>query len=74
MSDNWMIRSNTFGNCNCDTNCGCQFNVPSTHGFCQFVEGGHISLESINAAPFGVGFEPDFSGLTPEAKWAFDSL
>ncbi len=42
MSDQWMIRSNTFGNCNCATNCGCQFNLPSTHGNCQFVEGGHI--------------------------------
>lgn len=42
MSDQWMIRSNTYGNCNCATNCGCQFNLPSTHGFCQFVEGGHI--------------------------------
>ena len=42
MSDQWMIRSNTYGNCNCATNCGCQFNLPSTHGSCQFVEGGHI--------------------------------
>jgi hypothetical protein len=42
MADNWSIKSNTFGNCNCDANCGCQFNLPSTHGTCQFVEGGHI--------------------------------
>jgi hypothetical protein len=42
MSDKWMIRSNAFGNCNCATNCGCQFNLPSSHGFCQFVEAGQI--------------------------------
>lgn len=42
MSDKWMIKSHTFGNCNCASNCGCQFNLPSTHGFCQFVEAGHI--------------------------------
>ena len=40
--DKWMIKSHTFANCNCDANCGCQFNLPSTHGFCQFVEGGHL--------------------------------
>lgn len=42
MADEWMIKSNSFGNCNCDANCGCQFNLPSTHGFCQFVSAGHI--------------------------------
>lgn len=42
MSDRWMTRSHTFGNCNCEINCGCQFQLDSTHGFCQFVEGGNI--------------------------------
>jgi len=42
MTDQWMVKSHTFGNCNCDSNCGCQFNVSSTHGFCQFIEGGQI--------------------------------
>ena len=58
MSDQWMIKSLTFGNCNCATNCGCQFNQPSTNGFCQFVEAGHleeghfndVSLEGLNWA------------------------
>ena len=58
MPDKWMIRSKTFGNCNCASNCGCQFQVNSTHGFCQFVEGGNIeeghfndtSLTSLNWA------------------------
>ena len=55
MSDQWMIRSHTFGNCNCNTNCGCQFNLPSTHGFCQFVEAGHLEEGFFN--------ETDLAGL-----------
>lgn len=42
MADKWMIRSNSYANCNCATNCGCQFNLPSTHGSCQFIAAGHI--------------------------------
>jgi hypothetical protein len=30
-----MFKSETYDNCNCAVNCGCQFNLPSTHGFCQ---------------------------------------
>ena len=48
MADQWKIKSNTFGNCNCAANRGCQFNLPSTHGFCQFVEGGHIEEGHFN--------------------------
>jgi hypothetical protein len=59
MSDQWMIRSDAFGNCNCATNCGCQFNLPSTHGFCQFVEAGLIEEGHFN--------DTSLSGL----KWAF---
>ncbi len=59
MSDRWMIRTNTYGNCNCATNCGCQFNLPSTHGFCQFVEGGHIDEGYFN--------DTSLNGL----NWAF---
>jgi hypothetical protein len=59
MTDRWMIRSNTFGNCNCDTNCGCQFQLPSTHGFCQFVEGGVIEEGYFN--------DTSLTGL----NWAF---
>jgi hypothetical protein len=51
MSDRWTFKSKTFGNCNCDSNCGCQFNLPSTHGFCQFVEGGHIEEGHFNDIP-----------------------
>jgi len=51
MSDRWMIKSQTFGNCNCAANCGCQFNLPSTHGFCQFVEAGHLEEGYFNDVP-----------------------
>ncbi|MFV1998593.1 MAG: DUF1326 domain-containing protein [Acidiferrobacterales bacterium] len=59
MPDQWMIRTNSYGNCNCATNCGCQFNLPSTHGFCQFVEGGHIEEGYFN--------DTSLNGL----NWAF---
>lgn len=59
MSDTWMIKSLTFGNCNCDANCGCQFNLPSTNGFCEFVEGGVIEE----------GFFNDTS--LSQLRWAF---
>jgi len=42
MSEQWQITSDAYGNCNCLSNCGCQFNLPSSHGFCQFVEAGEI--------------------------------
>jgi hypothetical protein len=51
MPDKWMIKSRTFGNCNCAANCGCQFNLPSTYGFCQFVEAGHLEDGYFNDLP-----------------------
>lgn len=59
MADKWMIKSQTYGNCNCAANCGCQFNLPSTHGFCQFVEGGVLEEGYFN--------DISLKGL----KWAF---
>ena len=35
MSDKWLFKSETYDNCNCAINCGCQFNLPSTHGNCE---------------------------------------
>ena len=35
MTDEWLFKSETYDNCNCAVNCGCQFNLPSTHGYCQ---------------------------------------
>lgn len=42
MPDQWMIRGVEFPNCNCSYGCGCQFNAPSTHGFCEAIGSGHI--------------------------------
>ena len=41
-SDEWLFKSETYDNCNCAVNCGCQFNLPSTHGFCQSAFIGNI--------------------------------
>jgi hypothetical protein len=35
MASQWLFKSETYDNCNCAVNCGCQFNLPSTHGYCQ---------------------------------------
>ena len=40
MADQWLFKSETYDNCNCAMNCGCQFNLPSTHGYCQSAFGG----------------------------------
>ena len=37
MADRWMIRGVEYGNCNCDSGCPCQFNSPTTNGFCEAV-------------------------------------
>lgn len=37
MADRWMIKGAEFSNCNCDYGCPCQFNSPSTHGFCEAI-------------------------------------
>ena len=29
MADQWVFKSETYDNCNCDINCGCQFNLPT---------------------------------------------
>jgi hypothetical protein len=35
MAHTWLFKSETYDNCNCAINCGCQFNLPSTHGYCR---------------------------------------
>ena len=37
-----MLRGVEYSNCNCSYGCGCQFNAPSTHGFCEALGTGHI--------------------------------
>lgn len=51
MADQWLFKSETYDNCNCAINCGCQFNLPSTHGYCQSAFIGHIVEGHFNDVP-----------------------
>jgi hypothetical protein len=51
MSDQWLFKSETYDNCNCEINCGCQFNLPSTHGYCQSAFVGNIVEGHFNDTP-----------------------
>jgi hypothetical protein len=42
MADQWLFKSETYDNCNCAMNCGCQFNLPTTHGYCQSAFVGNV--------------------------------
>jgi hypothetical protein len=52
VADQWVFKSETYDNCNCEINCGCQFNLPSTHGYCQSAFIGHIVEGHFNETPF----------------------
>jgi len=52
MSNQWLFNSETYDNCNCAINCGCQFNLPSTHGYCQSAFVGNIVDGHFNGTPF----------------------
>ena len=58
MTTQWLFKSETYDNCNCAVNCGCQFNLPSTHGYCQSAFVGHLVAGHFN--------ETSLAGL----KWA----
>lgn len=51
MPDQWLFKSETYDNCNCAVNCGCQFNLPSTHGFCQSAFVGELVEGHFNDTP-----------------------
>jgi hypothetical protein len=51
MVDQWQFKSQTYDNCNCAMNCGCQFNLPSTHGNCQTAYIGNILSGHFNETP-----------------------
>ena len=63
MPDQWVFKSETYDNCNCAVNCGCQFNLSSTHGYCQSAFVGHVVDGHFNDTPL--------AGLTWAAlyKW-----
>ncbi|MCZ6674242.1 MAG: DUF1326 domain-containing protein, partial [Verrucomicrobia bacterium] len=59
MEDKWMIRATQFGNCPCSHGCPCQFNSPSTYGFCEAVVGiiieeGYFNDTSLNGVKFSM--------------------
>ena len=51
MNDRWLFKSETYDNCNCAVNCGCQYNIPSTYGFCHFAYVGNIVDGHFNDTP-----------------------
>lgn len=51
MADQWVFKSETYDNCNCAVNCGCQFHLPSTHGYCQSAFVGEIVEGHFNDMP-----------------------
>ena len=51
MTDKWMIKGAEFVNCNCDFGCPCQFNAPSTHGFCEALGSFSIDEGYFNDTP-----------------------
>jgi hypothetical protein len=51
MADQWLFKSESYDNCNCAINCGCQFNLPSTYGYCQSAYVGEIVDGYFNDTP-----------------------
>ena len=51
MADQWSFKSETYDNRNCAVNCGCQFNLPSTHGYCQSAFVGTLVEGNFNDTP-----------------------
>ena len=51
MADQWLFKSETYDNCNCAVNCGCQFNLASTHGYCQTAFVGNVVEGHFNDTP-----------------------
>jgi hypothetical protein len=51
MADRWLFKSETYDNCNCAINCGCQFNLPSTNGHCQSAFIGRVVAGHFNDTP-----------------------
>ena len=48
MSDQWTLHGKEYVNCNCSWACPCQFNAPSTHGYCQAAGAGIIEQGNFN--------------------------
>jgi hypothetical protein len=51
MAGQWLFKSETYDKCNCAVNCPCQFNLPSTHGYCQSAFVGNLVDGHFNKTP-----------------------
>ena len=51
MTDRWVFKSESYDNCNCAANCGCQYNLPSTYGFCLSAYAGTVVEGHFNGTP-----------------------
>ena len=47
----WEIHGVAFGNCNCNWGCPCQFNSPTTNGFCEGILTGRIDRGHFDGTP-----------------------
>lgn len=62
MDDKWMLKGSGFANCNCAYGCPCQFNSPTTNGWCEAVvsyeiEEGYFNDVSLDGAKFVMLFQ-----------------
>ncbi len=48
MKNQWTLRGAEFSNCSCAHGCPCQFNAPSTHGYCHAIGAGHVEEGHFN--------------------------
>ena len=48
MNDQWTLHGVEFSNCNCDYGCPCQFNAPTTYGFCKAVVSPSVDEKNFN--------------------------
>lgn len=57
----WRLQGPSFGNCNCDSNCPCQFELDPTHGHCRGleivrIERGHFGTVRLDGLCFVVTY------------------
>jgi hypothetical protein len=58
----WEIHGVAFANCNCNWGCPCQFNAPTSHGFCEGIlsgriDEGHFGGESLDGLAYVILFQ-----------------
>ena len=67
----WEIHGVSFGNCNCDYGCPCQFEAPPTHGDCRgtcFIEISEGHFGEVPLSGLRMGSIYDWPGPISEGK------